>query len=93
MYIRKFLQRRDAVSIVVAIILAMIGLTLLSSWAVEPTESIVEILGGSEAADFGTKTWQDTYLAPLVQALVALVLLEVILRIFVPLRAALVRQK
>lgn len=93
MYIRKILQRRDAMSVVLAIVLGLLTLSVLGAWASELSSEITRWLGGSEPANFDGRTWQDTYIAPTVMVLVQLAILEAALRILVPLRVALVRRK
>lgn len=93
MYIRKFLQRGDAASVVVAVVLAMILVSLITTVTIEPTSKLVELLGGSEQFGFSGVGWQDRYVAPLVSALLQVLALELVLRLVVPIRGALVRRK
>jgi hypothetical protein len=90
MYIVKILKRKDAASLVLAIILG----TMISQFMFMPVYEL-----GSRVASIGLDTpmyggmgWRGTILSPVVSLVAGLVLLEVALRVFVYARARLVRR-
>ncbi|MDQ3123736.1 MAG: hypothetical protein M3Q14_03590 [bacterium] len=88
MYIVKVLKRRDAASVVVAVVLAMILLPVLQS----TTAYLASDLVGTNSVFGAAPSWKELYLQPLVAALFQVVLLELGLRLMVALRAILVRR-
>ena len=87
MYIVKVLKRKDAASLIVAIILASsIGQSLWS-----PTYQISNLITGGPRYDHGPG-WKELYLLPLVQLIIQLLIVEVALRIFIAVRGRLVRR-
>lgn len=88
MYIVKFLKRKDAASIVVAILLAMI--------LVNPIQMIASFWStyvvGSTGMYGYAPGWKEAYAAPIVTLVISLIIVEVGLRAFVWLRARLVRR-
>jgi hypothetical protein len=69
----KVLKRRDASSVVVAVVIGLILAQLLPSL----TERLASVLSGVDVS-VGAG-WQDQYLQPVVNALLQLLLLEVVL--------------
>jgi hypothetical protein len=88
MYIVKFLKRRDAASVVVAVVIGLILVSLLSGIS----NDLANRFAGTEQSDFGD-SWQSVYAVPMISAIVGVLLLEVVLRIAVPLRSMFVRRK
>jgi hypothetical protein len=78
----KVLKRRDASSVVVAIVIGLIVAQLLPSL----TERLASVLSGVDVS-VGAG-WQDQYLQPVLNALVQLLLLEVILWVWTALVAS-----
>ncbi len=80
MYIEKVLKRKDAVSVIVSVVLAMVIVQTLPAL----TARLAQVLSGERisAASAGAN-WQEQYLLPLVSALCQVVALEVLLRVYV----------
>jgi hypothetical protein len=91
MYIVKILKRRDAASLVVAIVLAMILGYTLNMPAMGLANQLSDVLPGGTTQGF--TEWKFMYFQPLVSGVLQVILLEIVLRLVVPLRAALVRRK
>ncbi|MBA2278848.1 hypothetical protein H0V99_00180 [Candidatus Saccharibacteria bacterium] len=88
MYIVKVLKRRDAASVIIAIVLAMIVMQVLQSSTFDLANRITstnEFTGGGPG-------WKTMYLQPIVSAAIQLVVLEIGLRIAIALRSKLVRR-
>ena len=80
MYIEKVLKRKDAVSIIVSVVMAMIILQPLTAL----TTRLAQVLSGERiSAVSAGANWQEQYLLPLVSALCQIVALEVLLRVYV----------
>lgn len=87
MHIVKVLKRKDASSVIVAIVLALILSGVLSVLTIDLSTYLsgIEISGGTE--------WRQQIVRPLIQAGLQFVLLEAVLRIFVMMRPMFVRRK
>jgi hypothetical protein len=90
MYIVKVMKRRDAASVLVAIVLAMAVNQFLMMVSGDLTGRIV---GESEGFYGGGSDWKDAYLYPAVWMLLQVVALEVLLRLVVWLRPLFVRKQ
>lgn len=93
MYIVKILKRRDASSVIVAVVLAMITMGFLPYL----TANIAGTLSGAQdgyymGSGFPGADWRTAYLQPFVSALLQVVILEVVLRLVVLFRSVLVRR-
>lgn len=86
MYIVKILKRRDAASVVVAVVLALILLGILSTL----TSDLATYLSGIETT--GTE-WRENIVLPLIQGALEIILLEALLRIVIYVRPMFVRRK
>lgn len=96
MYIVKVLKRKDAASVMLAIILSLILLQPLQSipsgWAAKLViESGTDPLQTSYFP--GQGDWKLVYAYPLLTLIIQLVLIEIGLRLFVYIRGGLVRRK
>ena len=78
----KVLKRKDASSVVVAVVIALIIYQMLPAL----TERLASIIGGVDVS-IGAG-WQDQYLQPVVGAVLQLLLLEVILWVWAALAAS-----
>lgn len=79
MVLVKILKRKDASSIIVAVVVAMIVGQLLMMTMQQPASELVGLNNGpyGEGA-FGGPDWKATYLTPVVSAALQLVALEVL---------------
>lgn len=87
MHVVKVLKRKDASSVIVAVILAVVLLNVLTVL----TADLATILSGIETS--GDAEWRETIVRPLVQAALQLILLEAVLRIVIGVRPLFVRKK
>lgn len=80
MYIAKVLKRKDAVSVIVSVVLAMIIVQSIPSL----TARLAQVLSGEKisSATVGVG-WQSQYLFPVIVALLQVITLEIILRVYV----------
>lgn len=87
MLIIKVLKRKDGSSVVVAVVLALLLLTLLSAWSMEATYKLTNEAGmyGGPASFSGG--WKNTYLYPAISTAVQLVILELLLWVWVILKS------
>ncbi len=81
MLIYKVLKRKDAASVIVAVVIALLLMTALNIWSLDITS---EITGsdGPYGSGFGGG-WKDQYLNPAVSLAVQLVFLEALLWLWV----------
>lgn len=86
MYVVRILKRRDAASVVVAIVLGLV----LSSIVSVLTVDLSAWLSGLEGASI---EWREDIIRPLIHAALQLVLLELLLRVAVNVRPMFVRRK
>lgn len=97
MYIVKFLKRKDAASVVLAIVLGLILLQPLQSIPMGWASKLVVDSGPENYPPVsiypGDGDWKVTYAYPLLTLIIQLVLIEVGLRLFVYMRGGLVRRK
>lgn len=95
MYITKFLKRKDAASLIVAIPLAFMILQTLPQLTSRVTEFLTGL--GSDHMYNGypgpNNDWRMTYVQPIVSVIVQVILLEFILRAFVYLHPMVVQKK
>lgn len=94
MYITKVLKRGDAASVIVAVVLAFIVISILPNLVGE----LSQILTGTEGsyvpgAYYPGAGWQEVYLLPIVAGILQVVAVEIGLRISVAFRSVLVRKK
>lgn len=87
MYIIRILKRRDAASIIVAVVLAFILTSIVSVL----TGDLATYLSGIEVS--GGTEWRENVVRPLIQAGLQIILLEAILRAVVHIRPLFVRRK
>lgn len=87
MYIVKVLKRRDAASIVVAVVLAFV----LSNVVTVLTSDLATYLSGIDTV--GGTEWRENVVRPLIAAILQVVLLEAVLRLAVYLRPYFVQRK
>ncbi len=87
MYIVKVLKRKDAASVVVAVVLAF----LLSSVITVLTADLATYLSGIETVS-GTE-WRENIVRPLIAAFLQVILLEAILRLVIYVRPMFVQRK
>jgi hypothetical protein len=94
MYVVKVLKRKDASSVVVAILLALMVSQMLMMVTNDLT-TWLSGLKGEEGFGYGSFSgdWKVMYLQPLVSVIVQLVALEVLIRLIVMVRSAVVRKK
>ena len=85
MLILKVLKRKDGSSVVVAVVLAFLLLTLLTSWSVELTSNISDTSGLFGSNGYGGG-WKNTYLNPAISTGVQIVILEALLWVWVGLK-------
>ena len=78
----KVLKRKDASSVVVAVVIALIIYQMLPAL----TERLASIISGVDVS-IGAG-WQDQYLQPIVGAVLQLLLLEVVLWVWIALAAS-----
>lgn len=87
MYVVKVLKRKDASSVVLAIVVAMIVLQFISSVTMELASRLALWQWDKSAAGgagfYPSSGWQTTYLQPLVAMLVELLALEVLVWVYV----------
>jgi hypothetical protein len=83
MGIVKVLKRRDASSVIVAIVVAMIATQLLPSLSSNLAGKIAGLHDGQYAAyAFPGAGWKGSYLFPIVNALLQLIILELIIQLY-----------
>lgn len=87
MYIVKVLKRKDAASVVVAVVLAF----LLSSVITVLTADLATYLSGIET--IGGTEWRENIVRPLIAAFLQVILLEAILRLVIYVRPMFVQRK
>lgn len=87
MYLVKILKRRDASSVIVAIILALIAFQVIPSL----TSDLATFLSGIETS--GGTEWRENVVFPLINAALQVILLEAILRAVVYARPLFVRKR
>ncbi len=87
MYIVKFLKRKDAATLIVGIILAVIIAGILPA----VTSDLATYLAGIETAQ--ATEWRENVIRPLISAGLQIVVLEAILRVVVYVRPYFVRKK
>ncbi len=87
MYIVKILKRKDAASVVVAIVLALI----LGSVLPALTHDLATYLSGIET--FGGAAWRENVVRPIINSLLQVILLEAVLRAVIYTRPLFVRKK
>lgn len=87
MYIIRILKRRDAASVIVAVVLAFILTSIVSVLTGDLATYLsgIEVMGGTE--------WRENVVRPLIQAGLQIILLEAILRAVVYTRPLFVRRK
>lgn len=88
MYIVKILKRKDAASVIVAIILAIVLLNVITA----VTGDLATYLSGIDVAA-GSTQWRENAVRPAMAAVLQLVLLEAILRVVIFIRPYFVRKK
>ena len=77
----KVLKRKDAASVIVAILIAMLTFQLFPTVTAEFTNWLTGVEGGFSYAVPGAD-WKTQYLNPIVAVLVQLVLLELVIRAY-----------
>lgn len=87
MYVVKILKRKDAASVIVAVVLAFI----LSSIVTVLTADLATYLSGIEVS--GGTEWRENVVRPLIAGALQVILLEAVLRAVVYTRPAFVRRK
>lgn len=94
MYIIKVLKRRDAASVVVAIILAMTFAQTIFLPVSQLSYKLANISNTSSNYGGGYGGgWRDTYLTPLIELVLTVIVLEILIRLFVYVRPMLVRKR
>lgn len=79
----KVLKRKDAASVIVAIVVAMMLVQLLPIITAELTNWITGVNEGGFSYAIPDADWKTQYLNPVVAVLVQLVALEIIVRLYV----------
>ena len=87
MYIVRILKRRDAASVVVAVVLAFV----LSSVVTVLTADLATYLSGIEVS--GGTQWRENVVRPLIAAGLQVILLEAILRLVIAIRPVFVQKR
>jgi hypothetical protein len=87
--ISRVLKRKDASSVVVAVVVALIVSQWLPSMVADLSNSISGTEQGMTAAYSYAKDWQEQYLQPSVFAVLQLVALEILIWVYAWLRSAL----
>lgn len=87
MVLVKILQRKDASSIIVALVLA----SIVSMFLLAVSQDFAQIFA-SEDQKFDGPGWQDQYVVPAAAAIIQFVLFEVLVRGFIAAREAYVRR-
>ena len=84
----KVLKRKDAASLVVAVVLALMVSAFLSQVTLDASMSLSELISGKEnlTGSDSSVSWEVTYLLPTVTFLVQLIALELLIRLFIFLR-------
>ena len=91
MVIVKVLKRKDASSLIVAVVLAMMVSTFLVQITMEGSEELSKLISGNDNI-FGTDGsvaglgWEVAYLLPTVTILLQVIALELLIRLFIFLR-------
>ncbi len=80
MLIYKVLKRKDAMSVIIAVVIAFALMQTLSVWSIDITSQITNSQGMYGG---GLGGWENQYLNPAVSFAVQLVMLEVVLWIWV----------
>ena len=83
MVLVKILKRKDAATLIVAIVIAGIISQLFAMTLLEPAAKLT----GSDTFGPGGPGWQAQYLQPIVQALLQLIALELLARITIAINA------
>ena len=95
MYIVKVMKRKDAASVLVAVVLAMILQQLLFM----PTMRLTTLISGIGDPNYnsmyggGGPGWRNEYVNPVVSFVVQVLVLEILIRLFVLIHPLLVRKK
>jgi hypothetical protein len=94
MYTSKVLKRKDASSVMVAVVMAFAFVSFLTSISARPAGLLLNLDDGSYAAySFPGSGFVGTYVYPLVVLLLQLLFLEISIRLIVWLRPLVVRKK
>lgn len=94
MYITKVLKRKDASSVIVAVVLAFSFINFLSAVSARPAGQLLGLDDGTYASySFPGSGFKGTYLYPLVSFLIQLVLVEIAIAFVVWVRPYFVRKK
>lgn len=80
MMLVSILKRKDAASVIVAIVIAMVLMQPLSALTARLAGKVSGVDGGFSYAQSGG--WQVEYLQPVVWAILQLILLEIVVRIY-----------
>ena len=90
----KIMKRKDAASVLVAVLLAMILSTMLMWVTAEPAGKISGFHSNGQNLTVGpTGDWRMTYLQPVVSAILQILLLEVLARIYIFAHSALRKKR
>lgn len=87
MYLVKILKRKDAASVVVAIVLALVMLDVVSVL----TSDLATYLSGIETA--GGTEWRENVVRPLIFAALKVIALEIVLRVVIWVRPMFVQKR
>jgi H+/gluconate symporter-like permease len=79
MVLTKILKRRDGASVVVAIVLALIVSTMLTSMVNDLSQRLIN----NNRYNAGTDWFKDNYITPVVAALLAILILEILCWLYV----------
>lgn len=90
MYIVKILKRRDAASLVLAIILGTLVTQFMFLPVYELGNRVANI--GQDASMYSGMSWRNYILSPIVSLAASLVFLELVFRVFVLVRGKVVRR-
>jgi hypothetical protein len=93
MYTIKVLKRKDAASVVVAIIIAM---TFVQTMFLPISQLSYKVANlGNDVSNYGGYGggWRDTYLNPFIEIIFTFILIEILIRLFVVVRPLFVRKK
>jgi hypothetical protein len=94
MYTSKVLKRKDASSVMVAVVMALAFVNFLSSISARPAGLILGLDDGTYASySYPGAGFVGTYVYPLVVLLLQLLFLEISIRLIVLLRPLVVRKK
>lgn len=95
MILVKILKRKDAASVMVAVVLALIISNMLGTFGFELANRLTMWewgLSGAGSSESALEVFKFVYLQPIVSVLVQLILLELLARVVVRLRAVVVRR-